>query len=216
MNIQKICHPGRSEAKTRDLAAKRSRITPLSRLSGMTKIIIFIPLLLAACESEQRLALAPIDFKAEAPIGLNVATVQVVDEYEPPKVLPHVEHAAPTPPYTAIREWANERLRPRVPDGYIRVGIRDASIVQKQLVGQIEYEGRLDVTLDAQSGDGLHSATSEITVERQVTVDDDKDLAEKEQIWNDMTRTMMEEFDRRATASISQNFGYFTSRSGNP
>ncbi len=65
---------------------------------------LFIPiLLLAACAPEERLPMAPIDFAGEAPIPLAVANVEVVDEYVPPERLPHVEHAAPVPPYKAVR-----------------------------------------------------------------------------------------------------------------
>ena len=171
---------------------------------------LLLPLaLVASCAPEERLPMAPIDFAAEGAIPLSVATIEVVDEYQPPEKLPHVEHAAPLPPYRAIREWAGERLKAAGGSGYLRVGIRDASIVEKSLVGQMEYDGRLDVTFEASTGDDSRTATAEVVVTRQVIVDKDKDLAEKEKIWNDLTRQMMTEFDQGATKVIDQNLGPF-------
>ncbi len=177
----------------------------------MKLVFIFLPLLLvAACGSDEDVPFVPpMDFAGEPALRLYVGNVQVVDEYVPPKELPHVEHAAPTPPYRAVRLWADERVKAVGSSGYLRVGIKDASIVQKSLIGRVEYDGRLDVELDADSGDGQHSAIAEITVSRQVTTDKDKDLAEKERIWDDLTRQMMADFDKGAESAIAANLGHF-------
>ena len=172
-------------------------------------VILCSLLLLSACAGEQRLPLAKIDFAGRPPIALTVATVEVVDDYTPPKELPHVEHAAPVPPYTAVRNWAGQRLKAEGQTGFVRVDIRDASIVQKKLVNQIEYDGSLDVTFEADSGNGQHSATADVTIERQVIVDADLDLAQKENIWNDLTRQMMTDFDARAQKVIARDLGAF-------
>ncbi len=180
----------------------------------MKYVLLLLPLLLvAACADEDVPFIPPISFAQQPPIALNVATVEVVDEYVPPKTLPNVEHAAPTPPYRAVREWAGQRLKAAGTTGYVRVGIRDASIVRKPLIGHYEYDGRLDVTLDADSGDGLHTATADITVSRQVTVDKDQDLAQQERTWDDLTRQMMADFDKGAQNALATNLGQF--RMGN-
>ena len=149
-----------------------------------------------------------MNFATTPPFRLTVANIQVVDEYVPPKVLPNVEHAAPTPPYRAVRMWADQRLKAVGTTGYVRVGIRDASIVQKSLIGQVEYDGHLDISLDADSGDG-RTATADITVHRQIVTDKDKDLAEKERIWDDLTRGMMADFEAGANKAIANNLGQF-------
>jgi hypothetical protein len=177
-----------------------------------TLLVLFPLVLLAACAPEERLPMAPITFVNEPPITLSVGNIDVVDEYVPPEKLPNVEHAAPVPPYKAIREWAAERLKPTGGTGYLRIGIKDASIVEKKLIGQLEYDGRLDVTFDAASGDNSHTGTAEVVVTRQVIVDSDKDLAQKEKIWNDMTQGMMTEFDHNATEIIRQNLSEFTAQ----
>ena len=91
--------------------------------------------------------------------------------------------------------------------GYMRVGIKDASIVEKSLVGQLQYNGRLDVTFDASSGG--KTGSGEVVVNRQVIVDSDKDLAQKERVWNDLTQQMMTEFDQSASQIINQNLSQF-------
>ena len=178
----------------------------------MKRILIALPfLLLAGCGGGEDVPfIPPLDYSREAPITLNVATIQVVDEYVPPKTLPHVEHAAPTPPYRAVRLWADQRLHAVGANGYVRVGIKDASIVEKQLIGQSEYDGRLDVSIDGDAGDGLHTATSEITISRQIVTDKDQDLAAKERIWDTLTREMMADFDKGAANAIANNLGQFT------
>ncbi len=89
----------------------------------------------------------------------------------------------------------------------MRVGIKDASILEKSLVGQLQYDGRLDVTFDASAGG--KTGTGEVVVNRQVVVDSDKNLAQKERIWNDMTQQMMAEFNQSANRIIDQNLEQF-------
>ncbi len=178
----------------------------------MKKTLILIPfLLLAGCGGGEDVPfIPPISFANEPPIVLNVANVQVVEEYVPPKQLPNVEHAAPTPPYRAVRTWADERLKPTGTTGFVRVDIRDASIVEKPLIGQEEFDGHLDVTIDGDAGDGLHTASSEITISRQIVTDKDQDLAAKERIWDNLTREMMADFDKGAANAIANNLSQFT------
>ena len=126
-------------------------------------------LLLAACVDDTPTKYAkPISFADEPPIRLNVATIEVVDDYVPPRKLPNVEHAAPTPPYTAVRTWANERLKAVGRTGYARVLIEDAHITQRHVGGDDnQYNGRINVIVEAHAGDlSQPTATAEVTVQR--------------------------------------------------
>ena len=174
--------------------------------------------LLAGCGGDEHVPfVAPIDFAGQPPTPVTVRTIEIVDEYVPPKSLPNVEHAAPTPPYKAVRLWTNERLKAVGESGYLRVGIRDAHIVERAAGDQVTYLGRIDVALDADGGNptGTGAQTTgsgEVTVTRQVTVDKDLDLAAKERVWDDMTRQMMVEFSADMQRTLHGDLAGFVAR----
>jgi hypothetical protein len=174
--------------------------------------ILVVCLALASCANDTPTKFAkPISFAAEPQIRLNVATIEVVDDYVPPMKLPNVEHAAPTPPYTAVRTWANERLKAVGSTGYARVLIEDAHITQLHVRGdENEYSGRINVIVEAHGGDlSQPAATAEVTVQRSLTTDRDNSLAEKEEVWDQLVRLMMTDFDNGMKSAIDENMGGF-------
>ena len=174
--------------------------------------ILAVCVALASCADNTPTKYAkPISFAAEPSIRLNVATIEVVDDYVPPMKLPNVEHAAPTPPYTAVRTWANERLKAIGSTGYARVLIEDAHITQKHIEGdENQYNGRINVIVEAHGADfNQPAATAEVTVQRSLTTDHDNSLAEKEEVWDQLVRLMMTDFDNGIKSAIEENMTNF-------
>ena len=167
-------------------------------------------LLLSGCGGPERTKyVAPLDFAGEAPINFNVATIEVVDDYVPPQKLPNVEHAAPTPPYKAVRIWSNQRLHAVGATGYVRVLIEDAHITQTRLRGETQYSGRINVIVEAHGANPQQTASAEVTVQRSLNTDQDNDLGEKEGVWDQLVRLMMTDFDNGMTSAINANMGPF-------
>ena len=68
-------------------------------------------LLLAACTVAAPSQQFPdLTYSHLEPIRLDVARVDIVDEYRPPLTAPNVDHRAPVPPAQAARNWASDRL----------------------------------------------------------------------------------------------------------
>jgi hypothetical protein len=76
---------------------------------------------------------AEITFASEAPIRLNVASVDVVDEYLPPLKPPNVDHEFPVKIATVAERWGRDRLRAVGAAGSVRVTIKDASAIATDL-----------------------------------------------------------------------------------
>jgi PBP1b-binding outer membrane lipoprotein LpoB len=179
--------------------------------------VVALVLVLAGCAGSTEVKyVKPITFAGEPPIRLNVAKIEVVDDYVPPMRLPNVEHAAPTPPYTAVRQWANERLQAVGTTGYAQVLIEDAHITQRRVgEAQTEYSGRINVIIEAHGADFTQpAATAEVTVQRALTTDQDKSLADKEGVWDQLVRLMMTDFDNGMSGAITANMGGFVPGGG--
>ena len=64
---------------------------------------------------------------------LDVADVDIVNEYRPPLRLPNVEHLFPMSPGRAAVRWAQDRLRPVGNVRKARFIVRDAAVTETQL-----------------------------------------------------------------------------------
>jgi hypothetical protein len=102
----------------------------LSRLP----VLVLIAVVLAACKSEPPPARLPDMTFANLPkILVDVAEIQIVDEFNPPFAPPNVEHKMPVPPAGAARRWAQDRLVAVGKSGRAVVTIRDAHVSETLL-----------------------------------------------------------------------------------
>lgn len=81
-------------------------------------------------ESAQQPALT---FAHMSPVLLNVAKVEIFDAYKPPMQNPNAEHLMPTPPASAARILAAEKLLADGDSRILRVLIEDASVIRENL-----------------------------------------------------------------------------------
>ena len=174
-------------------------------------------LALAACAGQSvPQQFSEISFSHLSPIDLNVASIEIVDQYRPPLRDPNVEHRAPTPPAMVARRWAEDRL---VATGASRrratFTIQQASIIEIELEGpggvralitnsQSErYDAELTVELAVFGTTGAREGIAAATARRSRTVPENLTLAERERIWHEMVEALMADLNTRLESTIN-------------
>lgn len=175
-------------------------------------------LALSACQSApSRPPVRPVGFTNFAPIVLNVATVDVVDQRRAGGAAT-VDGRIPVPPAEAVRRWAAERLQAGGRQGRVRVVIKDASVVETQLprTGGVQgyftnqqaqrYDGRIEVEVAGEvPGDTSFRGFTRATVTNSTTVPENITLADREATLQEMTRAMAEDLNARLDAGIRKD-----------
>ncbi|WP_119677321.1 hypothetical protein [Indioceanicola profundi] len=149
------------------------------------------------------------------PITLDVASIEVDDQYVPPMRDPHVEHVIPVSPAEAVRLWTQDRLRAGGSQGTARVVIRNASVMEEPLerTGGIRgwftkdqserYTGRLQVEIVVENGGFQGTATTNVA--RSTTVPEDVSLAEREKVMLELVRNLARDLDSQLEPAIRQH-----------
>lgn len=154
--------------------------------AGLTRrAALLLPLLVAACASEQPQYFAPLHYGYLPPIGLNVANIEIEQHFIPSGVAPDVTQQDPVSPSDALRAMAQDRLKALGSAGRAVFIIQDASLVRH---GDT-INGTMDVLLNVYPGPNMPRAGfAEARVARQYTGDLD-DLPAR---LYDMTKAMMQ------------------------
>ena len=92
---------------------------------------LLLPLLLAACGSDEPANFDALRYDYLPPIPLNVVTVDIEQHFVPSGVAPDVTPQAPVKPATALRTMAEDRLRPFGGKGRALFTIQNASLVRR-------------------------------------------------------------------------------------
>lgn len=190
--------------------------------SRRTLTALVLCLFATACINEPRTAdLSPPSFKDQPQMLIEVADIQVRDDYQPRGGT--VENQFPTPPARGVHIWADERLKAVGTSGVLEVVITDASVTEKPLSVKsgIEgaltkqpnrrYEGSLAVSLNLYTED---RAISKAHVDARVTLA--KELLEKaadserRELFAAMTREMLAKLDAQLTHGIGEYFANYT------
>ncbi len=180
-------------------------------------------LLVAACQpAPVSYTLSPVSFRTQPVIKLNVAKINVVEEYTSPLRAPHVEHQMSMSPAAGIKIWANERVQAVGTTGQLDVVITDASIKENKLPvkdgvrgfftdDQSErYDGAISVTLRLYDGTSAMSrAEGDVRVTRSRTINEKASLADREKLWHDMATQMVTSYDREAEMRFRQYFNSY-------
>lgn len=162
---------------------------------------------LAACEMKMAGEThAPIVFTDNAPLQIDVARIEVIEQFKPPLTKPHVEHLAPVPPAHALRNWARDRMQANGSEGVAKFTIVDASVTQEPLKKteglkglittdqavrlRVDLKVRIDV--DAGSGQGF----AEAVASRSKTVPEDMTIAERDAVLHALVTGAAKELDR--------------------
>lgn len=179
-------------------------------------------MLAAACQQPPSApAYQPPSFADRAPIRLDVARIDVVNEYAAPARAPNVDHLFKVTPAAAAAGWARDRLRAVGAAGAARVVIRNASVVEAKLpreggirgaltTQQSErYDAVLEVRVEIADDRGTQRAMVSSRAERSRTVPEDVTLEGREKAWHEMTTALMNDLDIALERQIRDNFGSF-------
>ena len=177
---------------------------------------------LVACSSAPPKPVYPdLRFDAQPPLRLDVAQIQIQNDFQPTYRAPNVEHLFPVPPARAVETWARDRLRAVGQNGIARFTIHNASVTQtdlKQTPGiagafttepSERYDMTVQVTLDIMDNTGRTVRTANVTSTRSQSILNNVTPTQREQSWYDMTGDLMVDFDRRMTGEIRNSFGLY-------
>lgn len=179
--------------------------------------LLVLPLLAACAQGPQAQPPAAIGFGQFGPISLDVAAIEVVEQYRMPRSKPQVEHLVSVSPAQAVRIWAGDRLRAAGQGGSARVVIKDASIIEIDLPrtqgmkayftkDQAQrYDARIEVEVQGQSPRRGFSGFASAVVTRSVTVAEDISVAGREQVWHTLVRQLTEDLNARLDQEIRRD-----------
>ena len=191
----------------------------LASVTRLTKgrVLGIALLVLAACEAPVLPAPLPaLSYSHLGPINLDVGRIEIVGQYVPPLKAPNVDHEFPTPPATAMRQWAKDRLRAVGEIRTARLVIKNASAIETKLKtrgglrgaftkDQSErYDVTLDVVLEVRSEGGSAVAFANAVVTRSRTVTEGLSLSERERVFYGMTESLMDEVNSELEKNIRQ------------
>ncbi|MFC4352322.1 hypothetical protein ACFOW6_12305 [Fodinicurvata halophila] len=174
--------------------------------------------LLAGCEmTPPRNDFARIGFDHRQPLRFDVASIEVIQQYEAPREAPYVGHRFPDPLPEVAERWGHQRLKAEGPRNNARFTIQEASVVEQELAGTqglkrffvIDQSERYDARLRAEleirdSSDGARRVVR-ADVRRSLTVAEDASLTEREAIWFQLTEDLMRRFDREMEQVVREN-----------
>lgn len=156
-------------------------------------------------------------------LRLDVARVEIVDEYQEPLRPPNVDHLFSTPPEQAMRRWANDRLSATgTPGRFARFVIQDAKVIETQLPRTPGLAGhfttdqtqRYDLTLSAaieirEERGNFRDGYATASASRSRTVREDITVNEREKIWFEMLETAMNDLNAELERQIRGNLTRF-------
>lgn len=156
------------------------------------------------------------------PLRLNVAAINVVENYRAPMKLPNVDHTLPTPPIVALKQWAGQRFAAAGTQGALEITVEDASVVETPLAKkdgltgfftddqEARYDAHIKITLRLYDGvNTISVAEANAEVARWRTINEKATVSQREAMFTSMLQEMMLQLDGESEARIRQYFGRF-------
>lgn len=169
--------------------------------------LVALPWLLTACDTPNPAVSFPeLTFAHKAAIKLNVAKIEIINEYRMPFEAPNVEHRIPIAPGAAAEKWAADILKPVGSRGTALFVITRASVTEeklkttKGLKGLIaieqseEYEAALDARIEILDGT-RRVATARTSITRTQTAREDATPNQRSKLWYALVERLLLEFD---------------------
>lgn len=178
---------------------------------------------LAGCTSPPpRPTFADLRFTDEPPLRLDVAAVEVRDEYQAPFKAPNVDHLFPVAPGKAAENWAHDRLKAAGKTRRAVFVLQNASVTETELPKKTEgltgalttepaerYDLTLQAMLEIVDDRGLPLRTVNVTTTRSQSVLEGITPNQRDQTWYDMTKAAMADFDKQMESEVRGNFGIY-------
>lgn len=187
----------------------------ITRRTLLALAALAMPLAFSACESTPTARTQPsMSFAHLPPFKLTVSEVSVVSLYKSPLAAPNIEHMMNISPEAAARIWAKDRLIAAGGPFTAEFRILDAPVVEAELKTDkgfsgmfkkeqsARYNGALQVELRIRDQRGVTVASSEAKSTRSQTTPEDVTLNQRDQVWYEISESLIKEIDARLTENI--------------
>lgn len=183
-------------------------------------VLLLAPLV--GCETPAtRPSFPDIRFTDEPLLRLDVAAVDIQDDFHPSFRTPNVEHLFPVSPEHAMENWARDRLQATGTTRRARVRIIDASVKETELprtkgltgaftTDQAErYDATAEMSVDLVNDRGYVDRTISAKAARSQSVAEGITPNQRDETWYAMTKELMAELDRELERQMRANFTFY-------
>jgi len=187
-------------------------------------LVLWLTAVVTACQTPPPRAFADLRYAHLPPIRLNVASIDVVQQYKAQTARPHVEARFPLQPAAVAAQWAHDRLQAAGGPNILRATVLDGTVIEvplKRTQGlrgvltkdQSErYDAVLEMKLQVLAPDGRELASVSSRATRSRSVPEDITLGGREQVWFAMTEAMMNDINASLERQIGEHFGPWRAR----
>lgn len=194
-------------------------LRPIRLLAPIASLLIAV-FAVAGCQTPPpQQTLPDITFAHLPAIELDVGRLALVSEYQSPAVEPHVDHLMPISPAGAMQRWAQDRLKPMGSEGWARLIIKDAKVVEVPLTTdqsvtglfksqqEMRYDATLDVVVQLLDERQLPLAEVKAQVTRSRSVPEGITLNEREKVWHEMVDDMVQNMNAQLEPAMRNYMG---------
>ncbi|MSP47693.1 MAG: hypothetical protein EXQ95_00030 [Alphaproteobacteria bacterium] len=185
-------------------------------MSLLKRLPFLAVVVLSACVAPPPARLPDMTFTDRPRFLLDVAEVQVIDQYQPPFRLPNVEHQVPVSPAKATERWARDRLVAVGGSGRAIVTIKDGRVLESSLRvtpgvqgvftqdQAARYEAIVEVTVEIRPGAGVLTADAiaSARAERTRTVSEGISPNELDRVHFELVEGVMRDLDLQLDANL--------------
>ncbi len=145
-------------------------------------------------------------------IRFKAQDIKFISSYNAPGRLPNVDHLMLVYPEQIVHKWAVNRFGiDKTPDRHVRFMIKDASIVEENIVTggsmnkqiQQQYTGKIDVTIQVVNAEGAMVVETSASVMRRKIIDREASLEEHENLWTILTFDLIKALSNRLDQDLS-------------
>jgi hypothetical protein len=176
---------------------------------------------LAGCATPPSKRFPEITFQHLPLIRLDVAEIVYNPRYQPPVNSPNIGQEFPTPPATAAERWISDRLVAAGTQGQAVVTIVNANATETRLAQtkglkgafttdqEWRYDAQVEMAIEVVDYNRQRTARATASAKQSRTVPEDASLADREQVWFNLTETLMGRFDQTFEAQIRKDLNAF-------
>jgi hypothetical protein len=179
-------------------------------------------LFVAGCETPATKPSFPdIRFTSEPRLRVDVAAIDLQDDFHANFRAPNVEHLFPVSPEHAMENWAHDRLEATGTSRRMRVRIVDASVTETELprthgltgaftTDQAQrYDAKAAMRIDILNDRGFPERSVEASAAITRSVPEGITPNQRDEAWYAMTKDLMAALDRQLEQRIRENFTFY-------
>jgi len=179
-----------------------------------------LALVVVGCDTSPTQPIFPdIRFTEEPKLRLDVAAIEIVEEFHPTFQQPNVEHLFPVPPQRAMENWVKDRLVAVGKGKKARVRIIDAGVKEVELPKKTtgitatftteqaqRYDATVKMAIDILGEHALPERSITAEASRSQSVAEGITPNDRERAWYDMTKQLMASLDAALEQRMRADF----------